>query len=130
MAYDHCQRNKLGKTYGKIFGSLHKETPLNDISSGVYDPFDGNPFMHTFEENMIYAICITDRVSRYTKIKFSNKITSQDFIGEECIPSLKKPITLLTDQGKCYKGKITDQFCKRNSIKQIFSAYKTLRGTR
>lgn len=124
MTCEYCKKNKLGKPHGKTSWHLHKEIPLYDLSSDIYGPFDGSLFMHSLEANEMFSICITDRATRLPKIRFSNRITSEElihFFEFEWLSVLKNPDTLLTDQGKCYKSEKTNLFCKKHKIKQIFS---------
>ena len=81
-----------------------------DISTDVFGPIQLLNYKSDFEGDTAYIITFTDRCTNYTKIYFTQSITSQDIIYafESCwLKNFNLPQTLLTDNASYY---ISDQF--------------------
>ena len=106
-----CQTNKRNKfKYAKIQGGIKTQRPLLDISTDVFGPIQLLNYKSDFEGDTAYIITFTDRCTNYTKIYFTQSITSQDIIYafESCwLKNFNLPQTLLTDNASYY---ISDQF--------------------
>ncbi|KAG0439356.1 Pro-Pol polyprotein [Dictyocoela muelleri] len=122
----YCQVSKINKRiYGEPLGSVITKTPLKDISSDVFGPFDASNYIHNFKKDKLFIITFTDRCTPFSKCHFTTKITSKQLIKSFKHSWLKKfstPLRLLSDNGKCYTSSTTSKFFKERKIKQVFSA--------
>lgn len=120
----YCQVGEEGDPvkYGLLNGKLAKEEPLVHLSTDVFGAFDESNFGHGFESTKLYLFTITDRSTRLTKVRFTDKINYTNFLEcskEEWIDLYGAPKTFLCDQGTYYESKEVRSFSKAININLI-----------
>lgn len=120
-----CQRCKPpNRSYSCKKGVIMTSDPFTHISSDIFGPFPAH-YYNTNLKGKLFIITFTDRCTRFTKVKISRNIqpdTILKALKEEWIKNVTKPLTLLTDNAKCYKNKRVKQELDRLGIKQKFTS--------
>lgn len=110
--------------YGKLHGTCKSNNPYEEISSDIVSPFQTENYDTQFSKSKIFIITITDRCTRFSKIKISPNCTGKEVKKSlsTWLKEFKPPKNILSDQGKGYRSKDFNQFCLENNIIHIYSS--------
>lgn len=91
------------------------------ISTDIYGPFNIRDFKNDCVKEMGHILSITDIYTRYTRLYFFERITSNDVIQslESWIAEFCPPSYVISDNGKQYDNKNMSEFLKTEMIEQI-----------
>ncbi|KAF9760824.1 Transposon Tf2-6 polyprotein [Nosema granulosis] len=120
---EKCIRNKRQTRRKENNYKIMSRELMGTICSDIFGPFEIAEYDESLQsvKEKGFFITITDVYSRFTKVKFLEKITAKDIIEvfKQWIKTYGEAKTVITDNGKQYASKEFKSFLSRQGINRI-----------